>query len=94
MGTVLTSSSTLATAVTYSLAPLAWSAGSAGFDWEVSNDGSSWSRLNVSSITYATPGSINWDMGVIPFTYLSLNVTGPTSGGLQLAVTAHSTLTP
>lgn len=88
-GIVLASSSTLAAAKTYSLAPLAFVAGSTGFKWQVSNDGTTWTDLAVTSITYSTPGSYSWAFGPVGFTYLGLNVTGPTSGGLSLQVTAQ-----
>lgn len=94
----LTSSSTLTAAVSYTLAPLAWSAGSAGFDWEVSNDGSSWSRVAVTSVTYSDSGhsgAISWSMTptMLNYQYLSLKVLGPTAGALGLTVTANGTFT-
>lgn len=89
----LTSSSTLASAESYTLAPLAFSAGSAGFDWEVSNDGTNWTALNTSSVTYSNggAGSMSWNLGTLNYTYLSLNVVGPSAGGLNLQVTAQGT---
>lgn len=87
----LTSSSTLTAAKNYSLAPLAWVTGSAGFDWEVANAATGpWTPLNVSSVTYSSPGTMAWDFGPVGFSFLSLNVTGPTSGGLGIQVTAQS----
>lgn len=91
VGTVLTSTSTLAAAKTYSLAPLAFVAESAGFAWQVSNDNSSWSNLAVTSVTFSGAGTTSWDLGRINYRFLGLNVTGPTSGGLQLRVTAQGT---
>lgn len=91
---VLASSSTLTVAETYALTPLAFSAGSAGFDWEVSNDGVIWTPMAVSSVTYTAPGTTSWDLGKITPPYLSLNFTGPTAGGINLQVTASSSFTP
>lgn len=85
----LASSSTLSTADSYSLDPLAWSAGSAGFDWEVSNDGSNWSPLAVSSVTYSSSGVQVLGLGALYFKYLGLNVTAPTSGALTFSVVAQ-----
>lgn len=90
VGAVLTSSSSLTAAKSYSLAPLPFSVGSAGFAWQVSGDGVNWSNLDTSSVTYTTPGAQNWDLGVITFRFLGLNVTAPAAGGLSLKVTAQS----
>lgn len=87
----LTSSSTLNTQATYALNPLAYVTGSAGFAWQVSNDNVSWTNMAVTSVTYATPATTSWALGTIGYTYLGLNVTGPTSGALNLKVTAQST---
>ncbi len=89
----LTSSSTLTTALTSTLAPLAWSAGSAGFDWETSNDNSTWTAIATSSVTYSNGGAGNmaWTFSQLSPRYLSLNVVGPTSGGMTLKVTANGT---
>ncbi len=95
VGTVLASSSTLTAAKSYTLAPLAWATQTGtGFKWQVSSDNSTWSDLNISSVTYSIPGSQAWDLGQINFRYLGLNVTGPTSGALNLSVTATGTYTP
>ncbi len=93
VGTVLASSSTLTAAKSYTLAPLAWSAGSAGFDWETSNDNSTWTPIATSSVTFSNggAGSIAWTLNALAPRYLSLKVTGPTQGGLKLAVTASGT---
>lgn len=88
-----TSTSTLTTALNYSLTPLPFVVGSTGFDWEVSNDNSHWSTLPISSVTYTVPGSSSWDFGRINQRYLSLNVVAPTSGALSLQVTAQSIYT-
>lgn len=85
----LASSSTLTAAKTYNLSPLAFSAGSAGFNWEVSNDGTNWTLLNVSSLNYTSPGSEAWSFGAVPFKYLGLNLTAPTAGALTIQVNAQ-----
>lgn len=86
---VLASSQTLTTQVTSTLTPLPWSAGTAGFAWQTSNDNVNWTNLAITSVTYTVPGTISWNLGTLNFTYLGLNVTGPTQGGLSLQVTAQ-----
>lgn len=90
----LTSSSTQTTAHTYTLAPLVFSAGSAGGFWQVSNDGTTWSTFSttagniaVSSQTY-TAASVTTiqDFGIVDYGYLRYNVTAPTTGGQALKV--------
>ena len=94
-GIVLASSSTLTAAKTYNLLPLPWTtAATTGLAWQVSNDNTNWSNLNITSVTYTVPGSQAWDFGQISQRYLGLNVTGPTAGGLGLTVTASGTFTP
>lgn len=91
----LTSSSTLTAAASYTLTPLAWVPGSAGFAWQTSNDGVNWTNLVTSSVTYSNggAGTISWNLGQLPYTYLGLNVVGPTSGGLNLQVTGQGIYT-
>ena len=86
----LASSSTQTAAKSYNLAPLAFSAGSAGFSWEVSNDNQTWAPLaSVSSVTYSAPGSSVWSFGALPFSYLGVNFTAPAAGALTLKVNAQ-----
>lgn len=98
-GIVLASTSTLASAKTYALLPLTFTAAATtGGKWQVSNDNSTWSDLSVSSFSWigggSVSGSINWDLGKLNFRYLSLNVVGPSAGGLGLTVTAQGSYTP
>lgn len=87
----LTSSSTTGPH-TSTLSPLAYT-GTAGFFWEGSNDGSNYNPIDISSITYSspsgTPTTTTWDFGVVGTRYVRLNVTAPTTGGLNLAVTLN-----
>ncbi|MDD5301493.1 MAG: hypothetical protein PHS14_00175 [Elusimicrobia bacterium] len=87
----LASSSTLTAAKTYSLTPLPFDTGSAGFSWSVSNSASGpWTDLaGVSSVTYSTPGTSVWSFGALPFRYLGVNVTAPDAGALTLQVNAQ-----
>lgn len=87
----LASSSTLTAAKTYSLAPLAFSAGSAGFSWQVgSSKTGPWTNLaGVSSVTYTSPGTAVWSFGALPYPYLGLNVTAPSQGAMTLNVSAQ-----
>lgn len=77
---------------TFTLAPQAFSAGSAGFFWEASNDGSNYNPIDVSSVTYSSPAGVSstsWDFGRLGLRYLRLNVTAPTQGGIALTVTVN-----
>lgn len=87
----LASSSTLTDAKTYSLAPLDFSAGSAGFSWDVSNSATGpWTALaGVSSVTYTSPGTSVWSFGALPYRYLGMNVTAPSQGAMTLNVSAQ-----
>lgn len=98
-GITLASTSTLTAAKTYSLLPLSFGAAAGtGGKWQVSNDNSSWSDVNVSSFSWigggSVAGSANWDLGKINYRYLSLNVVGANTGGLTLTVTATGSFTP
>ncbi len=96
-GVVLASTSTLTAAKTYTLAPLAFTAAATtGGKWQVSNDASSWSDVSASSVSWVGgggAGTTNWSLGLIPYKYLSFNVVGPATGGLNLNVTAFGTYT-
>jgi hypothetical protein len=96
-GIVLASSSTLASAKSYSLLPLAFTAAATtGGKWQVSNDNSSWSDVSASTVSWIAgggAGSTNWNLGLIQYRYLGFNVVGPATGGLTLNVTAFGTYT-
>lgn len=83
----LTTQNAQLTAHTFTLAPLAIT-GTPGFKWQVSNDGTDYYDLNVSSITmgsYTAPYSTYmWDFSDMNYRYLRMNVTGPTTGGILL----------
>lgn len=74
--------------------------GTPGFYWQVSNDGSNWYSLQVASVTFGSgggypyanpPTTTIWSFGALPYQQIRLNVTGPTTGGVQLNVTAVGT---
>jgi hypothetical protein len=96
-GNYLTITSTAAqtTAHTLTLAPLAFSQGSAAAFWQVSNDGINWATYSttqanvaVASQTFTVSGSstVVQDFGPIDYGWLRYNVTAPTQGGLTLSV--------
>lgn len=94
VGIVLTSSSTQTSAHTYTLSPLAFTAGSAAGFWQASNDGVNWATftttagsttVNSQSFT-ATSTTVVQDFGIVDYGYLRYNVTAPTTGGLALKV--------
>lgn len=97
-GIVLASSSTLTAAKSYSLLPLAFTtAATTGAKWQVSNDGSSWTDMSVSSISWVAGGGAgtqNIDLGRINYRYLGLNVVAPTTGGLTMTSTLVGSYTP
>lgn len=60
-----------------------YSAGSAGFAWQASNDNSNWWTIpSISSVSVSGSGTNNvgWDFGDWNYRYLRLNFTGPTRG--------------
>lgn len=92
----LTSSTTGTTAHTYTLAPLAFSAGT-GFSgkWQVSNDNAIWgdytttaAGIAVSSQTFTTgaPVTVSQDFGFLDYGWIRYNVLGPSAGGIALKV--------
>jgi hypothetical protein len=94
----LTSSSTLVTPQLYTLAPLAFAAGSAGFQWQGSADGVNWTNLGLSSASYsaAQSGVISWTITpttLAAYQYLGFSITGPTSGALNIQVTGQGNYT-
>lgn len=93
---VVTSTSTqiLDSIHTYTLAPLPIT-GTPGLSWDVSNDGTNYFPLAVSSVTinsYQAGGtSMFWSFGFIGTRYLRLDATAPTTGALNLKVTVIGT---
>ena len=93
---VLTSSNTKTSKDTYTLAPLAYSSGTAAGIWQVSDDGVNWNTLFttiqnviISSQTFAPiypSTSAVVDFGPIDYGWIRYNVTGPTQGGIPLKV--------
>lgn len=71
---------------TWTLAPLANSLTGAGFNWQASNDGSTWATLVVSSqaLTAIGDGTRLWDFGQYAYRFLRLNFTGPSQGAINL----------
>jgi hypothetical protein len=69
---------------TFTATPISFSAGSMGWKWQGSNDGSNWSDLDVTSVTYTTDGTDLWNFTDYAYKYIRLNYTGPTYGGIQL----------
>jgi len=81
----------------FTLTPLAFDAGSTGFTWEVSNDGSTWTDLagttvngvTLSSVTYSADGDSVWDFGSLNYRYLRINFIAPDDGGLAVTATLN-----
>lgn len=71
----------------FTLAPLTFSAGSAGFDWRGSNDGTDYYLLNTASVTYTGHGGGLWSFIDYAYKYILFNFTGPTSGGITIDAT-------
>lgn len=72
---------------TFTVTPITFSAGSTGFHWQASNDGSNWANLSVTSVTYSANGTNLWDFAEYAYRYLRLNFVAPTWGGIDLTVT-------
>lgn len=89
IGITVVSTNTQTSKNTYSLTPLSIT-GNPSFKWQVSNDGSNWNDLAVSSVTvssYSNPAATTiWSFGYIGTRYLRLSVVAPTTGGLSLNV--------
>lgn len=86
----ITSSSTLTTAPTYTLRPVAVG-GTPSWKWQVSNNGTDWTDLSTPAVysvsTFVFPStSTVVDFGDVDYQQLRMNVTAPTSGGLGLKV--------
>lgn len=65
--------------------PLTLLAGN-GFFWQASNDGTNFSSLSVSSVTYSAAGNTLWDFGRFSYKYLRTVFTAPTRGGIRLTI--------
>lgn len=87
----------------YTIQPIAFSTGSAGFYWGMSNDGTNFSTYTFISPNLATqviPASFNyqgistntrmWDFSKVAYRYLKIYFTGPTSGGLDVIIRMFS----
>lgn len=83
----------------FTFAPIAFSAGSAGYYWSGSNDGTTYVDLSgtsiggvtVSSMTYSVDGDANvlYNFTDYPYRYIKINYTGPTYGGIDLDGIIH-----
>lgn len=74
----------------FRLTPLAF-AGTPSFKWQVSNDGSSFTDLAVSSVTYSAPGSTSWDFGTVNYKTLRLKFQAGTAGATDLLAVGNGT---
>lgn len=68
------------------LRPIVLTLGSAGFTWQASNDGVNFSTTSLLGITYVTPSNFLWDLSSYAYKYLRFVYTGPTWGGINLAI--------
>lgn len=58
-----------------------YSAGSAGYAWQSSNDNVSWNTIpSISSVTVSGSATTAWDFGNWNYRWLRMNYTGPTRG--------------
>ena len=94
-GTAIDITSTPTGLSSYTMTPATFTAGSAGFYWQVSNDNTNWTDLKInstdlsmSSVTYSVAGATNklWDLGTVTYKYLRINFAKPTTGGINLFV--------
>jgi hypothetical protein len=70
--------------------PLSLAAGN-GFYWQASNDGTNFSTLSISSVTYSAAGTTVWDFGVFNYKYIIVNFLKPTNGAIALAIKLFGT---
>lgn len=73
---------------TFVMTPLAFS-GTPSFKWQASNDGTNYTDLSVSSVTYSADGNAIWDFDTYNYKWLRLNFVGPTNGGLAITATLN-----
>ena len=88
-GTAIDLSTVPATVSSYGMIPAPLVVGLAGFHWQASNDGTNFSNLSVSSVTYSAADTTLWDFGSFAYRYLRMLFIGPTRGGITVTTTAH-----
>lgn len=96
VGLVISSTNTQTSAHTYTLAPLAFTQGTAAGKWQVSNDGLSFAdfsttaaNVSVSTQTFTPvfPSTTTvQDFGLVDYGYMRYQFTPPTQGGIALKV--------
>jgi hypothetical protein len=73
----------------FTFAPLSFVAGSTGFKWQGSNDGTNFVDLSVSSVTYSADGNALWSFTDYAYKLIRFFFTAPTSGGMDLDGIIH-----
>lgn len=73
----------------YDFKPLAFVAGSAAFKWQASNDGVDYTDVSGTSVSYSADGTSLYSGVAYPYRYIRFNLTGPTSGGLDVDATMY-----
>jgi hypothetical protein len=65
--------------------------GTPGLIWSASNDGTNFTNLSVSSVTYSgtAAGSTLWNFDPADYRYYRLSFVKPGTGGVRLSVTGH-----
>lgn len=89
LGTAIDISTSSTMGGSYTLTPSTYTAGSAGFQWQFSNDNTnfiSFPLASVSSVTISGVGttSVGWDFANFNYRYLRMNFTGPTRGCVNI----------
>ena len=76
------------TAVSYTLTPSPFAAGSVAAKWQVSNDNVNWVDIASGDTDFDSgafsSGSEAWDFGAVNYRYIRLKFTGPTTGFVNL----------
>lgn len=75
---------------TYTLTPVARS-GNPSFNWQVSNNNSTYFDLAVTTITVTTSDSTGWNLGSLPYKTLRLKYLAPTKGCASITATGTGT---
>jgi len=57
----------------------------------VSNDGTNFATLSISSVTYSAAGTTVWDFGVYNYKYIVLNFLKPTNGAISVLIKLFGT---